>query len=309
MKRLVLLPLLALALPLAAQPQQVPASQKPVAVVNGEVITAEKLNQLYNRLGAQMRDQYEKNGGKAAFLENYLRKRLVVQEALKAGFDKRADVQAELEAAKESALFDRYVRDVVSANIVTEAAAKKYYDEHPDEFMTQEQIKVRHIVVTAQNNGPMAKTKEQALERMKLIAAELHAANMNVHAPDADTAARIRLSHFVDLAKKYSEDGVGPQGGDLGWVQKGQLDPKFEEAAFKLEKNVPSGIVETPFGYHLIWVEDRKPAGIQSFDEAKPMLREFLMTQHAADVVTNVSKLTNELRSTSKISVFPENIR
>jgi parvulin-like peptidyl-prolyl isomerase len=310
MKRMLLVPMIALALPLVAQSTAaVPDAQKPVAVVNGETITAGKLDMLYNRLGAQMREQYEKNGGKPAFLENYLRKRLVVQEALKAGFDKRADVQADMEAAKESALFDRYVRDVVSANIVTDAAAKKYYDEHPDEFTTPEQAKVRHIVITAQSNGPAAKSKEQALERIKAVASELHASNMAIHGADPATAARLRVAHFIDLAKKYSEDGVGPQGGDLGWVQKGQLDPKFEEAAFKLEKNVPSGIVETSFGYHLILVEDRKPAGVLSFDEAKPTLREFLMTQHAADVVTNVSKLTNELRAQSKVSVFPENIK
>jgi peptidyl-prolyl cis-trans isomerase C len=303
--------MIVLALPALAQAQSaaaVPDSQKPVAVVNGETITAGKLNALYAHLGVQMRDQYEKNGGKAAFLENYLRKRLVIQEALKAGFDKKADVQAEMEAAKESALFDRYVRDVVSANIVTDAAARKYYDEHPDEFTTQEQAKVRHIVITAQSSGTMARSRDQALERIKMVSAELHTANI-IHGADPATAARLRLAHFIELAKKYSEDGVGPQGGDLGWVQKGQLDPKFEEAAFKLEKNVPSGIVETPFGYHLIWVEDRKPAGVQSFEEVKPVLREYLMTQHAADVVTNVSRLTNELRSSSKVSVFPENIK
>jgi peptidyl-prolyl cis-trans isomerase C len=305
MKRLLAIPMIALALPLLAQ---APAS-KPVAVVNGEVITAEKLDSLYNRLGAQMRSQYEQNGGKAAFLENYLRKRLVTQEALKAGFDKKPDVQADMEAAKESALFDRYVRDVVSAGIVTDAAAKKYYDEHAEEFTTPEEVKVRHIVITAQSNGPMARTREQALERIKVVAAALHSENVGIHGTDEATAGRLRVAHFIDLAKKYSEDGVGPQGGDLGWVRKGQLDPKFEEAAFKLAKNVPSGIVETPFGYHLILVEDRKSAGIESFEEAKPTLREYLMTQHAADVVANLTRLTNELRASSKVSVFPENIR
>src|SRR5205085_4252894 len=103
MKRLIALVITVAALPLAAQQlaQQAaqsaapaimaakPSSAKIVATINGENITQEKLDALYARLGAQMRDQYDKNGGKQAFLENYLRKRLMVQEALKVGFDKR----------------------------------------------------------------------------------------------------------------------------------------------------------------------------------------------------------------------------
>src|SRR5690348_13816203 len=119
MKRLlVLLPVL-MATPLAAQ--QKPAATTPaaapapaqVAIVNGEVITADKLDAMWNNMGVQMRDQYEKVGGKQAFLENYLRKRLVIQEAIKSGFDKRPDVRVDMDTASESALFDRYVRDVI----------------------------------------------------------------------------------------------------------------------------------------------------------------------------------------------------
>src|SRR5262245_4902077 len=115
MKRLiVLLPVAALALPLAAQQPAPAPSPKQVAVVNGEVVTADKLDQMWNNMGVQMRDQYDKAGGKSAFLENYLRKRLIIQEAIKSGFDKRPDVRADMDSGAESALFDRYVRDVVA---------------------------------------------------------------------------------------------------------------------------------------------------------------------------------------------------
>ena len=56
-----------------------------------------------------MRTNYDQNGGKGAFLENYIRKRLMLQEAFKTGFDKKPEVVATLESARESALFDRYV--------------------------------------------------------------------------------------------------------------------------------------------------------------------------------------------------------
>ena len=313
MKRMLFLSLVACALPLAAQQAQpaasAPAEDPVVATLNGETITASKLDSMYARLAPAMREQYNATGGKAGFLDNYLRKRLLVQEALKAGFDKRPEVQAEMESAKESALFDRYVRDVVSSRIVTDADVKKYYDEHPDEFTTPERVKVRHIVVVGNGAGPHPKTQEQALETIKQVATELHAKTGAVHAADPAAAARIRGSYFAELARKYSEDGSAEAGGDLGWVVKGQLDPQFEAAAFKLEKGVPSGIVETRFGYHIILVEDREAAGHESFERVKPVLREYLLTQHATEVMETVTRLTNELRATSKVAIYPENIK
>jgi len=285
-------------------------AEKTVAVLNGETITAQKLDQLYGRLGTQMREQYEKAGGKAAFLDNYLRKRLIIQEAIKSGFDKRPDVKADMEASKEATLFDRYVRDVVAANIVTDAAMRKYYDEHPDEFTTPERIHVRHIVVSASNTGPHPRTKEQALEIMKGIATQLRESNNATRLlKDPKGAAQLRVNQFAQLARQYSEDPSGPSGGDLGWATKGQFDPDFEKVAWSLTPGVPSGIVETKFGYHLILVVEKERPGIESLDHAKASLREFLVTQHAAEVMENVTKLTNSLLAQSKVAVYSENIK
>lgn len=309
MKGSYILPLIALALPLAAQEavKQVNNSDKAVATINGEVITAARLDQLWSRIPVQTKNQYKANGGKAAFLNNYIGKRLLVQEALKHGFDKKPDVQADIEAARESALFDRYVRDVVAAPIVTDAEARKFYDENPDNFKVPEKIKVRHIVMLANPAGPNGKTKEQALDAMQRVSLELHPF---FHKPEEGEAARLaRVRKFAELAAHYSDDGSAQQGGDLGWVDKGALDPQFEEAAFGLPVGVLSGIVETRYGYHLIYVEEKQPAGIQSFEEASPEIHEYLMAQHAAEVVNAVQRLTNDLRVASKVAVYPENIR
>ncbi len=120
-----------------------------VATVNGEPVTAAELDRLWNRMGAKMRAQYEQGGGngKMRFLENYVGKRLLLQLAAQSDFEKSPAVQAELEAAKEAALFDLYVRDVVATQIVTEAAIRKYYDEHSADFIRPEQARVRLIFI------------------------------------------------------------------------------------------------------------------------------------------------------------------
>jgi peptidyl-prolyl cis-trans isomerase C len=284
-------------------------SSKVVAVINGEQITAAKLDQMYSRSGAQMRAEYEKNGGKVAFLDNYIRKRLLVQEALKAGFDKKPDVQADMETAKESVLFDRYVRDVVAAQIINDSDVKKYYDEHPSEFQRSDSVKVRHIVITPNGAGPRPKTAGDAMDLIKSIAADLHTQMVTPTGTDPAAAARVRAKYFSAAARKYSEDGSAPSGGDLGWVSRGLLDPTFEDAAFNLPIGVMSGIIETRFGYHLIFVEARKPAGTAPFDEVKQDIRENLLAQRAADVMQTVSKLTNELETTSKVAIYPENVQ
>jgi len=328
----ILIPMLALAFPAFAQQgtpakapattQTVAASQpspasaaddasKPVAVINGETVTVEKLDRMYNNLNTQMRVNYDNNGGKGALLENYIRKRLLLQEAFKSGFDKRPDVVAAVDAAKESALFDRYVRDVVSAPIVTDDDVKAYYKAHADEFATPEKLHVRHIVVPVTNVGPAPRTQQAALEQIEKIAVELHASDAASAQATKDPATleRLRLAHFMDAAKKYSGDGSAESGGDLGWVTQGQLDPDFEAVAWHLKPGVISGIVHTKFGYHLIMVDGHQPAGTEPFEAVKASVREYLMTQKAAEVVNAVAKLTNELRGSSRISVFPENIK
>ncbi len=298
----------------ARQPAPAAAAEDPkraVAVINGETITVEKLDRMYNNLNTQMRTNYDTNGGKGAFLENYIRKRLIIQEALKAGFDKQPEVAAAIESARESTLFDRYVRDVIAAPIITEKDIKDYYTSHSDEFATPEKVHVRHIVIGVTSAGPAAKTKEQALERIQKIALEIRAADVaSAEAkPDPQVMARLRIEHFKDAAKKHSEDASAESGGDLGWVTKGQTDPDFESAAWNLKPGTVSGIVQSKFGYHLIMVEGRQSSGTESYDAVKSGVREFLMTQKAAEVVGAVSRLTNELRGNSRISVFPENIK
>lgn len=72
-------------------------------------------------------------------------------------------------------------------------------------------------------------------------------------------------SDFSDMAKKYSEDpGSAAAGGDLGYVKRGVFYPEFESAAFALEINELSEVVESPVGYHIIQLMDRRGESIST---------------------------------------------
>jgi len=286
---------------LAQAPQD--DKEKIVATINGEVITKAKLDLLYNSMPVQMRSQYEKSGGKLAFLENYAGKRLMLQEAMKSGFDKRPDVQASVEAARESALFDKYIKETVVPSIVTEQEIRKYYNEHKSDFTVPESIKVRHIVITWNN-----KPQPEAMEQIKRVAAQIRTGAPSPRDVSPENT-RILLSRFIEAARKYSEDAAAQSGGDLGWVTRGSLDKNFEEAAFAIKPMMMSGIVERQYGYHLIFVEGKKSERPQDFNEVKADIRDYLMTQHGADIVGSVKKLTNELRANSKVAFYPENVK
>lgn len=272
-----------------AQPQ--PEVQKVVATINGETITRARLDILYANLNAQMRERYEAAGGKTAFLDNYIAKRLLIQEAVKSGFDQRPEVKVAADAARESAIFDRYIRDVVASEFVTESDLRQSYEGNKDKFAVPEQVKARHIVVSF-NKWP----KEQARAGIEKVLGELRA------------SGEITVGRFSAAARQYSEDASAESGGELGWKARGVFDKAFEEAAFSLKPGTMSGIVESSFGYHLIFVEDKKPAGTRPFEEVRADIRDLLVSQKAPEVMSAVARLNNELRRTGKVAIHTENL-
>lgn len=64
--------------------------------------------------------------------------------------------------------------------------------------------------------------------------------------------------NFEDLAKKFSDDGSARAGGDLGWTRRGKFVPEFEAAAYKLDQNEVSPVIQTEFGFHIIQMLERR---------------------------------------------------
>jgi peptidyl-prolyl cis-trans isomerase C len=289
-----------LALPLFAQEAPAPVPSDVVAIVNGESITNAQLDRLWNRIGAKMRAQYDKAGdGKLRVLDNYIGKRLLLQLAEQSDFAKSPEVQAELDAAKEAALFDLYVRDVVASKIVTDEMTKKFYDEHVAQFSHPETAKVRLILISSAKHGP-DEARVLIGDMMKdLFAARIGSGNNH----------QALFAAFAEAAKKHSEHSSADNGGDLGWLARGTLDPALNAAVFGMQPGSLSGIVETDEGMNLVLVEDRLPSWTQSYEAARPGIREYLFGANAQKVVDAVTRATQDLRDSSKVAFYPENVR
>ncbi len=140
---------------------------------------------------------------------------------------------------------------------VAEAQIVEYYTTHQDEFQVAEEVRARHILIRPPSDDDAGWQAAQA--KVREVA-------RRAVAPNADFAA---------LAREYSEDeGSRPSGGDLGWFGRGRMVKEFEDAAFSLPVGGVSGPVKSQFGYHIIKVEERRPAGLQPLEEVRERVRE-----------------------------------
>ncbi len=134
---------------------------------------------------------------------------------------------------------------------ITDTQARAAYSASMDNFRMPERVHVRHILI---------KTTGKADSEKKSLEAKAQ-----------DLLKQLKGgADFAELAKKSSEDpGSGQQGGDLGWVVRGQTVPAFEQAAFSLKPKDLSGVVSTEYGYHILQVLEKEPARVKPFDEVK----------------------------------------
>jgi parvulin-like peptidyl-prolyl isomerase len=274
-----------------------------VAVVNGENITRAKLDQLWNRLSSRTRQQYERTGGgKAGFLEYYVKKRILLQKAAASGFDKRADVQAELEAARESALYDYYVREAIAPEIVSNTDLQKFYDANPQQFTYGERRYLRLLLVSTKN-----RSIDEARGIMMPIAAHLLGdlkASQNSNLPAEAFGAK-----FSEYARKYSEDTTtAAAGGEIGWYEQSQLDPKIAEGVFSVREGNLTGVLEGDAGLMILFVQSVRPPERESFEDARAGIREFLLGQNTQRILEKVNQTTAALRSAGKVELHPENL-
>ena len=150
---------------------------------------------------------------------------------------------------------------VEASLVVSDAQLRQAYSASMDNFRMPERVKVRHILLMTQ--GKSDAEKKQALAKAQDLLKQLRGG-----------------ADFADLAKKNSQDpGSAQNGGDLGFIVRGQTVPEFEKIAFMAKPKEISDVVTTQYGYHILQVLEKEPARVKPFEEAKAALAEELKKQ------------------------------
>jgi parvulin-like peptidyl-prolyl isomerase len=169
------------------------------------------------------------------------------------------------EQVKSQLLRDKVFAQATKDVAVSDEETKKYYDDNAETlFMVPEQVKVSHILIKfAIPEGAELNDTIKAEAKTKITDIQEQLNN------GAD---------FAELAKQYSEDTASAvNGGDIGFISKGQTVPEFEEAAFALEVGQVSGIVESTFGYHIIKCIEKQSPYVKTYDEVKDTIKSYLL--------------------------------
>ena len=181
---------------------------------------------------------------------------------------------------------------------VTDKECEKFYKENPDEFKNPELVRASHILISA--NAYQISQDLTLNGKRKIEEADLKAqveAKMDAKKAEAEKLAKelkADKTKFAEYAKKYSDDpGSAKQGGDLGFFPKEAMVPEFAKVAFEAKPDTISDVVKTQFGYHIIYVQDRRAPGITPYEKAQSGIKDYLTTEKqikALDDVTAAAK-------------------
>jgi peptidyl-prolyl cis-trans isomerase C len=251
--------------------QEAPKAQAPLELgsgnaavtVNGVAISKEKLDfAVKQRTAAGQPDSPELRN---AVKEDLISRELIAQEAKKKGLEKQSDVAMQIEFAQQSVLVGAYLQDWIKNNPPSDDELKKDYEKIKSQ-MGDTEYKARHILVESE-------------EEAKKVTAEL----------------KKDPKKFAKLAEKSKDTGSAKKGGELDWAMPGAYVKPFADALTSLKKGeMTQAPVHTQFGWHIIKLDDTRPAKFPSFEEVKPQL-----TQQAQQ--GQLQKLVSDLRAKARI--------
>jgi peptidyl-prolyl cis-trans isomerase D len=157
-------------------------------------------------------------------------------------------------------------QDLAAQQTPSDDDVQAYYDAHADQYRHPEEVRARHILFKVTPGAPAAEKAAARQQAEEVLAKAKGGAD------------------FADLAKQYSQDVTAGNGGDLGRFGRGVMAPAFESAAFGLQPGQISDIVETPFGLHIIKLEEKVPEHTESLDAVRASIVEAVKLQQARQV-------------------------
>lgn len=253
--------LIALAVPsvsVVALAQAANGASGAAATVNGVAIPKSRVDLIVEAQAAQ--GQPDSPELRAAITRELIMREIIEQEAKKRGLNKQPEIQAQIDFARQNVLFNAYRQDFQRRNPVSDAAVKAEYEKIKSQ-MGDTEYKARHILVDSE------------AEAKDLIA-------------KLDKGAK-----FEELAKSSKDPGSKERGGDLDWNSaKAYVEP-FSTALTKLGKGeYTKQPVQSQFGWHVIRLDDTRPAQFPALEEVKPGLTQRLQTQALEEHLRELQK-------------------
>lgn len=231
-----------------------------LAVIGKQRITQGDLDELANAVPEQIRQLYLTPEGRKQTLDYIVNIYVLAAEAEKLKMDQSRKVERLMTFAKKDLLARLYLeKEWKNLPDPTEEEAREYYQNNLVKF---ESVHLRHILVKTEDEA------EKILKKLK------------------------KGKKFDELAAKESICPSKIRGGDLDWMPRGRLVKEIEDVAFNMEKGQVTGPIKTKFGFHVLYLEDKK----STFEDSKEYVIEQL----------KYLKLANALKKKLNVQVFPE---
>ena len=147
-------------------------------------------------------------------------------------------------------------------NVISPVRVETFYNENKDKFYQDDQVHMRMIALNRQTD----ETDAQLTERANKVTTRVKAGEK-----------------FEDVAREISQDSKRAKGGDWGWQRKTDLKAEFSEPLFKLTKGQSTDAILAPEAAYILYVEDRKLAGIQPLADVRDQIEKILANQMARD--------------------------
>ena len=257
-----------------------PMDQEQIKVISGQILDRMIETELLYQESRKQGVQIESTEIEAQFSD--IKQRFSSEQEFASAIGKMEMTEAGIRAQIERGLaINELVKTRIADNIkISEEETRTFYDSHPELFKQPEQVKASHILVKVEADAD-AEKKTAAKKKIDQI------------------QDRVKKGEdFATLARENSEGPSATKGGDLGYFERGKMVKPFEEAAFALEVNQVSDVVQTSFGYHLIKVFDKKPAQTMAYAEVKPKLVDHLKQQK---LKLEVDTYLEDLKKNAKI--------
>ena len=319
---LILLAVVWLLAPAPAEAQGLRArreARRPAITVNGVDIPRSEFERRFSRsreeAGVDVSDEVELRQLREEVIDTIIRQELLYQNSVAEGVDiDAATVDAELESIRsqfeteeeylgaltEAGTDEEQLRSDIGRSLaiqellrqevfpsvsVDETEQRSFYDENSDLFQQGARVAARHILISTQELGS-DEERQAALQRAEGLRRQL-----------------IAGADFDQLAREHSEGPSSVRGGVLGEFGRGQMVGPFEEAAFALDVDEISAVVETIFGYHIIQVTERFEASVSPFEEIQADVHRYLLRQKLDSAVEDY---TQEIQDSADVVIHLE---